>query len=141
MAAVDGGAVSGEPAFGNPASANPTLGELAPVHRATWSERDDGRVVIERPRPRRRGGLGGVFARLSNALSMPRIRLDAVGSFIWKQLDGSVTVAEVRQRARAELGEAVEPAEERVDRFVSQLHELELVRLPGVDPPEADLPA
>jgi hypothetical protein len=45
-------------------------------------------------------------------------------------------VAEVHRRVRAELGEAAEPVEERVDRFVGQLHELELVLLPGVDPSE-----
>jgi len=118
------------------ARSGPTLAELAPVQRATWSENDDGRVVVERPRPRRTGGVGGLFARLSHRMSMPRIRFDATGSFVWKQLDGRRTVAEVRRRASEELGEAVEPAEERIDRFIAQLHELELVRLPGIDPPE-----
>jgi hypothetical protein len=114
----------------------PALAPLAPVRRAAWSEKDDGRVVVERPRPRRTGGLGGLLARFSHRMSMPKIRLDAVGSFVWRQLDGATTVAEVHRRVRAELGEAAEPVEERVDRFVGQLHELELVLLPGVDPPE-----
>ena len=114
----------------------PALAPLAPVRRAAWSEKDDGRVVVERPRPRRTGGLGGLLARLSHRMSMPKIRLDAVGSFVWRQLDGATTVAEVHRRVRAELGAAAEPVEERVDRFVGQLHELELVLLPGVDPHE-----
>jgi hypothetical protein len=113
----------------------PALASLAPVRRAAWTEKEDGRVVVERPRPRRTGGLGGLFARLSHRMSMPKIRLDAAGSFVWRQLDGSTTVAEACRRVRGEMGEAAEPAEERVGRFVAQLHELELVLLPGVDPP------
>jgi hypothetical protein len=118
-----------------PSVAAPALASLAPVRRAAWTEKEDGRVVVERPPPRRTGGLGGLFARLSHRMSMPKIRLDAVGSFVWRQLDGSTTVAEACRRVRGELGAAAEPAEERVERFVGQLHELELVLLPGIDPP------
>ena len=110
--------------------------DLAPVRRAEWDEPEggDGRVVVIRPRPRRTGGLRGWWARVSHRLAMPRIRLDHFGSFVWRQLDGRRRVAEVGSEMRRRFGEEAEPAEERAGRFVAQLHELELILLPGFDP-------
>jgi len=47
-----------------------------------------------------------------------RMRLDKIGSAAWKQFDGETTVSEVCRRLRMELGEAVEPAEQRLGHFV-----------------------
>lgn len=128
------------PAGPDPAPGRPDermLG-VAPVRRARWElmEEPPGRVVVDRPPPRRTGGLGGLMARISHRLSTPRIRLDDLGSFAWKRLDGATTVAQVGKAMRRELGEVAEPAEQRAATFVAQLHELELVLLPGFDPPE-----
>lgn len=120
--------------------APPDLDRLAPVRLAEWTEKDDGRVVVERPRNHRRGALG-LWDRVSYAMSMRFIRFDPVGSLVWKRLDGRRTVAEVAAEVREEFGEAAEPVGRRVGLFVSQLHQLELVRLPGYAAPsgrEAD---
>lgn len=111
------------------------LSGVVPVRRASWREKDDGRVVVERPRPRT-SGLKGLLDRVSHALSMRYIRLDETGSFAWKQIDGRSTAGEVAERMRRELGDDAEPAEERLGEFVVQLHSLHLVALPGIDPPE-----
>jgi hypothetical protein len=111
------------------------LSTVVPARLAAWDTKDDGRVVITRPRPETTG-LRGLFDRLSHRMSMPKIRLDAVGSVVWRQLDGEHTVRQVCAAVRGELGEAVEPVEERVGTFLSHLHELELVALPGLVPAE-----
>jgi len=108
------------------------LSKVAPARLASWDEKEDGRVVVTRPRPRT-SGLRGLFDRLSFRLSMPRIRLDPVGSLVWRQLDGRRTVRQVCDEVRRELGDAVEPVEERVGTFVGHLFKLELVSLPGLD--------
>lgn len=105
------------------------LMSLAPVRSARWGVKEDGRVVVERPRPATRG-LRGLLDRLSHLLSMRFIRLDAAGSVAWRHLDGSATVRQVGERMDAEL-EGDEG--ERAGAFVAQLHRLELVALPGVD--------
>lgn len=113
------------------------LMSLAPLRRARWGVKDDGRVVVERPRPTSRG-LRGLMDRISHALSMRFIRLDAAGSFAWRHLDGTATVRQVGERMDAELdGDELHGDEgERVGTFVAQLHRLELVVLPGVDDEE-----
>lgn len=122
---------------GGGAARSVDLMSLAPVRRARWGVKDDGRVVVERPRPVSRG-LRGLMDRISHALSMRFIRLDAAGSFAWRQLDGTATVRQVGERMDAELeGDELHGDEgERVGTFVAQLHRLELVALPGVDDEE-----
>jgi hypothetical protein len=105
--------------------------ELAPVRLASWQEKD-GRVVLERPRPSGRG-VGAWWDRVSHALSARRIRLDAVGSFAWKRLDGRSSVAQVARELRQEFGDDVEPAEERLGLLVRQLRGEGFLAYPGWD--------
>ncbi len=110
---------------------NVNLLEVSPARAAAWSE-VDGRVVVERPRPRR-SWLRAPLERLGVLLTAPRIRLDERGSFVWKRLDGARTVAELAAELRASFGESVEPAEERLGELVRQLRRARLVTYPGLD--------
>jgi hypothetical protein len=101
--------------------------ELAPVRLATWEEVDE-RVVIERPR-----ASGGFGDRLRYWLAVRRIRLDECGSFAWRGLDGTQTVAQIAEALRHEFGEQVEPAEERAGQLVRLLHREGLLAYPGWD--------
>jgi len=107
--------------------------ELAPVRVASWEEADDGRVVLTRPRPRTRGARR-LADLLSYWMSVRRIRLDEVGSFCWRQLDGRCTVGELARRLREAFGEAVEPAEERVGQWVRIMRHQDMLAYPGHDP-------
>lgn len=111
--------------------ASVNLLELRPVRAAAWEEAD-GRVVVERPRPRARG-LKAPVEWLSYLMSVRRIRLDPVCSHAWRQLDGSRTVEEVAARLRQEFGDAVEPAEERLGHLVRMMRDDGLLAYPGWD--------
>jgi hypothetical protein len=104
---------------------------LAPVRIADWKEIER-RVVVERPRPRS-GGLRGLGYRVAYVLSARRLRLDEIGSFAWRHLDGVATVGEIARQMREELGERVEPAEERLGLFIRQLRREGLVAYPDED--------
>lgn len=84
-----------------------------------WRELDDGRCVVLRPQL----GAGRIGRWLASRLGNPcyRIRLDDVGSFIWKACDGETPLTAVAGRLRDEFGERVEPAEERLARFVQSM--------------------
>jgi hypothetical protein len=103
------------------------LARVVPVPRADWRE-VDGRVVLERPRPSRRGW-PGVRERVTFLLSIRRVRLDEVGSFVWRQLDGARTAAQAAAALEAAMGEAVAPAGERVGLFLRRLADLAFVEL------------
>lgn len=113
--------------------------ELRPVRLAEWDEKD-GRVVVNRPRPTTRG-LRGLADLISYWLSVPRIRLDEVGSVTWLLLDGRRTVGEVAQQVRERFGDALEPVEERTGIFVRTLRYQGFLAYPGWDPVPGDRPA
>lgn len=105
--------------------------ELIPVRVAEWTERGD-RVVLERPRPAKRG-LRGLIDRLLFLLSARRIRLDALGSYAWLRIDGQKTVGQVAAKLREEFGSEVEPVEERLGHLVRILRSEGLVGYRGWD--------
>lgn len=106
--------------------------EVVPVRVAEWEEQADGRVVIHRPLPKT-SGLRNLIDRLLFEMSTRRIRLDVVGSRAWQQFDGTQSVAEIAGALRAEFGDDVEPAEERVCKLVQMLHGQLLVEYRGID--------
>ncbi len=61
-----------------------------------------------------------------------RVRLDPVGSFIWKRCDGHTPVRAIGEALRGEFGQQVEPAEQRLVRFLQSLVRGRFVR---IDPP------
>ena len=65
-----------------------------------------------------------------------RIRLDDVGTFVWKACDGRTPIALIAERLREQFGSSVEPAEQRLSRFVGQMRRSKLLtRGDEVTPP------
>jgi len=98
--------------------ADPVLAAV-PRRLATWKEDEQGRVVLERPRPTTTG-LRGMGDRISWWLSPRRVRLDALGSTAWRRLEGHTTVAEVAEALADTHG--IEDARNRAAHFVRLLH-------------------
>lgn len=111
----------------------PNLLAVAPRRAVEWEEGEDGLVVLVRRRPRVRSprSLG---RWLSYLMAPPRIRLDELGSFAWRALDGHSTVGEVAERVRDHFGEEAEPVEHRLGQFVVVLRRERFVSYPGLDP-------
>jgi len=114
--------------------------ELAPRRVAPWSE-SGGRVVLQVEAPERpwRTPLDW----LSYKMSTKKVRLDEVGSFAWKLLDGRRTVAQVAQKLRVEFGEQVDPAEERLGEMIRMLRRGGMIAYADwdADTPPADFPS
>jgi hypothetical protein len=67
-----------------------------------------------------RGRLGRAVDRLFHPRPL-KLRLDGVGTSIWRRCDGSTTVAEIAKAMREEFGEKIEPVEERLVTFLTRL--------------------
>lgn len=50
-----------------------------------------------------------------------RIKLDDVGTQIWQNCDGNQTLEEISEKLVGHFGERIQPVEERLGMFVSQL--------------------
>jgi hypothetical protein len=102
---------------------------LVPVRLAPWSE-VEGRVVIERPKPK---GAGRIGEKVRYWLAVRRVRLDDRGSLVWRLLDGEKSVADVARALREEFGDQVEPAEERAGQLIRMLYREDLLAYPDGD--------
>jgi hypothetical protein len=95
------------------------FGSVQPSRRFAWRQDDDGRCVVLRPKL----GEGRVGRWCAARLGDPyyRIRLDELGTFVWKAFDGQTPLAVIAERMRDEFGGRVEPAEERLGLFVGTM--------------------
>ena len=94
------------------------FGTVRPRRLLEWQE-DDGRCVLLRPRlgPSRFGR----WAARQFGEPHYRIRLDDVGSLIWKACDGHTSLADIVGRMRERFGARVEPADQRLAAFVRKM--------------------
>jgi len=108
--------------------------ELTPMRRVPWLERDDGRVVIDRPRPPI-DGLRGLIRRAGWMLAPRRIRLDEVGSFAWRRLDGATKVRALAGVMRDAFPDSCDQLEERLGDYLRAMRRLRLISFPEWDEP------
>ena len=91
---------------------------MRPSRNCNWEDGDD-YVTILVPRLGR-GPIAKRFERLFRTRPF-QVHLDPVGSFVWKRLDGTATVAEIAEAMHAEFGEKIEPVEDRLVQFLRTL--------------------
>jgi hypothetical protein len=101
--------------------------ELTPAQRVPWETAENGGVVLLVPKFRN----VLVVKWLVPHLKYPnvRVKLDTMGSFVWKQCDGRTTVAEIADRMNAEFGDSATAAHDRIRTFLLTLEKSDLVNL------------
>ena len=108
--------------------------ELEPVRCVPWREGEDGRVVIDRPRPPLRG-VRGLLAGASWLLTPHRIRLDDIGSFAWRRLDGTTKVRSLAGVMGDVFPDTRDQLEERLGDYLRAMRRLQLIAFPEWDEP------
>ena len=63
-----------------------------------------------------------------------RVKLDGLGSAVWRSCDGETEVAAIADRVREEFGAAAEPLHDRIGSFLKKLEHGDLMAIP---PPTA----
>jgi len=66
-----------------------------------------------------------------------RIRLDEVGTLVWKACDGRTPLADIARRMRERFGDHVEPADQRLARFVRRMLRGRMIAVDGGEYAEA----
>ncbi len=103
------------------------LTEVCPQRLAQWVE-VEGVVVVECVRPTIRG-LKGLGSWLRWWMGPQRIRLDPVGTAIWRQLDGQMNLGRVVEALSEDMPDDREHLVTRVDLFVRTLASQGVLRL------------
>lgn len=92
-----------------------------------WEDGPEGGAVLLVPRFRK----GPLAKWLQPKLKRPhiRVKLDEIGSFAWHMMDGSTPFHELVRAMKEHFGEKVEPADERLKKFMTLLYKEKFVRL------------
>ena len=104
--------------------------EKIPVRNpdVSWRESRNGIVTVDMVNR-------GLFNRMAQVIflapKVSHIRLDAFGSFVWKQIDGERNLIEIGILVRDRFGEKAEPLYERLAEFFRQLKQNRFVSFRG----------
>jgi hypothetical protein len=101
--------------------------ELTPEQRVGWETAENGMVVVLVPKFQHALLVKWLVPRLK--YPHVRVKLDRLGSFVWKQCDGRTTVAEMAERLRTEFADSAGSAEDRIRTFLLMLEKSDLVNL------------
>lgn len=105
--------------------------ELIPVRSGKYTWEDECGVVTIRMTHT------GVYDRIAQKLfrtpAVSRVELDAYGSFLWREIDGTRCVGELGDLLRGEYGEAAEPLYDRLVRYLQILRNNGFILFRGRD--------
>jgi hypothetical protein len=103
----------------NPDEPPRNLLDLKPARRLEWEEVDDDRVALLVPRFTHPFWVKHLLPRLKSPHI--RVKLDPIGSHLWRQCDGERTVEQIGALMQEKFGEKIEPLYERLGRFIARL--------------------
>ena len=104
------------------------IGERRPVRLLRGRERGDGRIEVLRPK----FGTGRLGRWISSRIKRPdlKIRLDDVGSDVWRRCDGTSTVSQIARHLQAAYpNDDADDLEERLVLFLTHMSRRGLIRL------------
>lgn len=95
--------------------------DLTPIKK--FEDETDENGVISILIPRFKNPRMAKFFLSRNKSNIFRVKLDELGSATWKELDGKQNVLDICKKLNSELGEKVQPAEQRITQFLSILYQ------------------
>jgi hypothetical protein len=101
--------------------------ELTPAQLVPWERGEGGTVVVLVPKFRHPWMVRWFVPRMKYPDF--RVKLDTIGSFVWKMCDGTTTVGEMAERMATEFGDTAGSAHERIRKFLLTLEKSDLVNL------------
>jgi hypothetical protein len=99
--------------------------DLIPVRNIKWEKKEDGLIVLLKPKFEPALLKKYVLPRLKRPYF--KIKLDHVGSFIWEHCDGSLQVKELAKSLEDKFGKEVEPLYDRLVLFLQSLEKNHLI--------------
>ena len=105
--------------------------DLIPVRVLTHKENENGTITIFKPKFRNRFMLKYVAPRIKNPEF--KVNLDEYGSFVWKHIDGKLTVEQIGDKLKENFKDDVEPVYERLSSFIHSLVQYKFIEFKNYD--------
>ena len=94
--------------------------DLKPVRLFEFTVQDDYKVTLLIPKFRDK--ILGKYHQPIIKKKFFKVKLDTLGSFVWLHCDGKTTVRELAEKLHQQFGDAADPADERVAKFIQHLY-------------------
>lgn len=102
------------------------LFELIPVQNMEWETRENGLVSLLKPKFKNPLLAKYLLPRLKNPYY--RVKLDEVGTCVWKQCNGENSVKEIAEILYQEFGQKLEPVHDRLSLFLQSLERNQFIK-------------
>ncbi len=106
--------------------------KLIPKRKMNWEINQDTKYVVIK-KPKFSNPLLKKY--LLPKLKKPEysVKLDEIGTFVWQHIDGKRSFGEIAVLMREELGESVEPVEDRLGQFINSLRRYEFITFVNIN--------
>ena len=106
--------------------------DLIPIKMMKSEENDDGTITVIKPKFRNKF----IVKYLVPKLKSPdfKVKLDEFGSFVWKQIDGNLTVEKIGWNLKNNFHENIEPVYERLSVYFQTLLRYKFIEYKNYDP-------
>lgn len=91
-----------------------------------WGRLPSGQVQLVKPRD---GWLDRLVRKITHTPERYLVDLDALGSFVWQEIDGQKTVFEISQAVRAAFQDEAEPLLDRLVTYLTILKNNDFIQL------------
>lgn len=101
--------------------------DRVPLRQLEWEEQEDGRIAVLRPK----FGVNRFGRWLSPRVAKNphvKMKLDDLGTSVWRLSDGNLTVREIGTALREQSGKELEDLNERLPRFLFTMEKIGLIR-------------
>lgn len=99
--------------------------ELTPVHLMKYHADENNLVTIQIPKFTSQFSMKYIMPKLKNPYI--KLKLDELGSAAWLEIDGKKRVSEIAENLSKKYGSKIQPVEERLTKFLTQLYEQRLI--------------
>jgi len=76
-----------------------------------------------------KGAMNFLFQKVIKKPKNTVVHLDEIGSFVWKNIDGIKTTAEIGKKLEEKFGKSVTPVHQRLDTFLKILCEYKFISI------------
>jgi len=99
---------------------------LVPARKMKWEINPETHlVVLKKPKFKNSFLKKYVLPRLKNPDYS--VKLDKIGSFVWRNIDGRSSFGEIATKMSEEFGELIEPVHDRLGQFINSLRRYEFI--------------
>jgi len=99
--------------------------DLTPIKLEHEEVIDSGLITIVIPKFKNKLAVKYVMPNMKSGVI--NLKLDKFGSGVWENINGKNSVQKIIDKLVQEFGEEIQPAEERVSKFIFQLYEQRLI--------------